>query len=268
MEKKKTKKKWREIRSAVTMMCVMAAMLSSATFAWFTLTNSPTVTGMQMTAAATGGLQVSDSENGTYGDSLNFADAIIHKLSPVTATGAATFAKPVYSGTEVNATEALTPADAVDKGYVLKYTCWLKATEGTVNVGLMGGTGSTGTYVVRTNNQSASEQATGAMRVGFHTSNVTPDWKIYAPNATANFSGTMATNNVAVVDADIKQDASNGTFEISTGVYSSTSNAMFEVSTTPVQVDIYFWIEGTDPQCVNEIQTDEMKAQIQFTTIQ
>lgn len=266
MEKKKTKKKWREIRSAVTMMCVMAAMLSSATFAWFTLTNSPTVTGMQMTAATTGGLLVSNEENGSYGESYDFADSIYHKLSPVTATAAATFAKPVYTGNVVNSTEALTLDYNTDNGYVMKYTCWLKTTPGTgtVKVGLMGGTGTTGTYVVRDQAQGATQEAAAAIRVGF---NAAGAWKIYEPSSHATFTGTMATNGVVGPTSDIKQIA-DGTFEVAADTYSSTSKEMFEVGETPVQVDIYFWLEGTDNQCVNEIQADELRAQIQFTVVQ
>ena len=61
--KKNTKKKLKDIRSAIVMMCVMVAMMSTASYAWFTLTDSPTVTGMQMKATASGGLQVSNAEN-------------------------------------------------------------------------------------------------------------------------------------------------------------------------------------------------------------
>ena len=42
------KKKWKDIRSAVTMMCVMLAMISTATYAWFTMSESATVTGLQV----------------------------------------------------------------------------------------------------------------------------------------------------------------------------------------------------------------------------
>jgi len=57
------KRKWKDIRSAVVMMCVMIAMLSTATFAWFTMSENAAVTGLQMTAKTSGGLLI--SEDGT-----------------------------------------------------------------------------------------------------------------------------------------------------------------------------------------------------------
>ena len=57
------KKKWKDIRSAVTMMCVMLAMISTATYAWFTMSESATVTGLQMTAVTNGGLMVSTNRS-------------------------------------------------------------------------------------------------------------------------------------------------------------------------------------------------------------
>ena len=59
----KKKKKWKEIRSAVTMMLVMVAMLSTATYAWFTLGSSATVSGLEMTATTSSGLLVSTNQS-------------------------------------------------------------------------------------------------------------------------------------------------------------------------------------------------------------
>lgn len=48
MENKQKKKRNRkDIRNAFVMLCVTIAMMSTATFAWFTMTDSPTVQGLE-----------------------------------------------------------------------------------------------------------------------------------------------------------------------------------------------------------------------------
>ena len=43
---------------------------------------------------------------------------------------------------------------------------------------------------------------------------------------------------------------------------------IFELKDTNAHdIKMYIWLEGTDDQCVNEIQTDLLKGQIQFTVI-
>ena len=62
----KKKRNWKDIRNAFVMFCVMVAMLSTASFAWFTLTDSPTVTSLQLTAATKGGLKVCETSTGDF----------------------------------------------------------------------------------------------------------------------------------------------------------------------------------------------------------
>lgn len=58
------------------MMCVMLAMISTATYAWFTMSESATVTGLQMTAVTNGGLMVStDRTNWSNAVELRSTDA-------------------------------------------------------------------------------------------------------------------------------------------------------------------------------------------------
>jgi len=62
----KKKRDWKQIRNAFVMVCVAVAMLSTATYAWFTMTNQPSVTGMNMTASSVGGLSVSKAVGGPF----------------------------------------------------------------------------------------------------------------------------------------------------------------------------------------------------------
>ena len=164
--KKNTKKKFRDIRNAVVMMCVMVAMLSTASYAWFTMASSPTVTGMQMTAATSGGgLQVANVASGVGNTASDYWDSITilatndpQVLKPVTPdlaeTPATLFKAPVYTGTQVTGFTSI--ANDTLEGYVAKYTYWIKETtenvdsptlDNAVGVGIIcGDSTSTGEY--------------------------------------------------------------------------------------------------------------------------
>lgn len=270
-------KRWQNIRNSIVMLCVMLAMLSTVTYAWFTLTDSPTVTGLQMTARAADGLQVCATSDGTFAAVLDLNDTQPRNLSPVTVVNnTPAFAEPVYNGNVVSTVNELTGLTYdQDNGYVLKYTYWLQTTSGqTVNVGLMGGTGTdtpaSGSFVKRKPNSqnTATEDASAAIRIGFKVGNV---WKIYEPNTNVTSVGTVtsATNSYnATFRSDVQQNT-NGTFATGASANNATiTEGLFSVGSTPVQVDMYVWLEGTDAQCVDQIQTDVLMGQIQFTIVE
>ena len=198
------KKKWRDIRSAVTMMCVMLAMLSSATFAWFSLTENATVTGLEMTAVASDGLWISKDGTSWFGaidmsekntvDNVEALEAFV--LQPVTLKNTdltndkLTFGVPVYDTTGLNKVTGVT--DLVDgdigfDGYVASCEYYLKSTGNTaVNVGIItvdpadvvadnikvenGVAKQAGSFVVETEapaNDGADHSAVEAVRVAF-----------------------------------------------------------------------------------------------------
>lgn len=132
--KKNTKKKFRDIRNAVVMMCVMVAMMSTASYAWFTMSDSPTVTGMKMTATtAGGGLEVANVTTpggtaGTYYSSIKITDNAVKSLKPVTPDTANVghFLKPLYQGNTVKDVIAIDTNEEFTN-YVAKYEFWLKS---------------------------------------------------------------------------------------------------------------------------------------------
>lgn len=144
-------KKWRDVRNSLVMVIVMVAMMSSATFAWFTLTNSPTVAGLQMTAAASAGLRVSNTTNsGDFknailikNDNANDADddaGTFLKLTPV-STSTTGFCEPKYAGGAVVGLKndpKFLGADLVNKVAVYEY--YIKADgDESVGVGIITG---------------------------------------------------------------------------------------------------------------------------------
>ena len=129
------------------MVLVMVAMLSTASYAWFTMTSSPTVTGLNMTATATSGLEISlDNSADSYKDAVIVVedDTTSKTLKPVTPlavenpqkyteTGATEYIKfqeALYSGNVVTGLNEVPAANIAD--CVAKYRVYLKASDTTV----------------------------------------------------------------------------------------------------------------------------------------
>lgn len=270
MENKQKKKRNRkDIRNAFVMLCVTIAMMSTATFAWFTMTDSPTVQGLKMTAATTGGLELSLDK--TTWNSTITVDSTAKELSPVSPMGSTDkFGSPVYTNGTVTTVNEITDANELNK-YVAIYDYHIRAVGASnsspVKVGLLGGDGNgsnpTGSFIVQNNAHSATRLAANAIRVGFK---IDGNWIIYEPNADQNTDGTKAGNSYTGPTSTLKQN-SDGNFMTNFG-NGNISNTIFSLTDTqPHAIKMYVWIEGTDDQCVNEIQTDELKGQIQFTVI-
>lgn len=268
--KQKKRRNGKDIRNAFVMLCVTVAMMSTATYAWFTMTDSPTVEGLKMTAASSGGLELSN--DGSTWSSAITVDTDSKKLSPVSPIGNTNeFGKPVYSGNRVNSVEKITDETELEQNYVAVYKYKIRAvgasSSAPVKVGLLGGDGSgsspTGSFVIRESAKSATQEAAYAIRVGFK---IDSTWAIYEPNADQNTGGTKAENGYTVPTSTVKQGA-DGDFIDSTGS-GKTSKEMFSLTDTNAHdITMYVWLEGTDDQCVNELQTDELQGQIQFTVV-
>ena len=295
--KKSTKKKIRDIRSALVMVLVMVAMLSTASYAWFTMTDSPTVTDMQMTAASTGGLKVSwENDESKFKNAIDYsdcpnADTAAKILVPVHPTAAGKFAVGKYEGNEVTGLKELTSL----KDHVAHYTVYLKSDEDsskTVDIGIICGSLDSASGIdlgVGTNDQptvggslvrakngttvtgdTSTMDAPKAVRVGFVVNSGSTMY-IWEPNSNVHNQGTAAVDKVTKVytTADvISQDSgiitTGGNGESNTNI----SKGLFQITgSTVTPVDIYIWLEGTDTDCVNEIKTDYLEAQIQFTVV-
>lgn len=292
MEKNK-KKKFRDIRNAVVMMCVMVAMMSTASYAWFTLTDAPTVTGMQMTAASTGGLKISWKSD----DMNSFKNAIDYKdhpsdqdvstpktLVPVHPTAAGKFAEGKYDGNTVTGLKA-NLSDLTN--YVAHYTVYLKSESAeTETIGIICGdsTANTSTELGVVNDQpkvggslvraksggvgdTSTMQAPYAVRVGIVADGTMWIWE---PNNDEHNTGDQAVDNVTpVLEATISSTVrgiitAGGNGEANTNI----SEGLFTIDTGVTKpVDIYIWLEGTDDDCVDQIKTDYLEAQIQFTVV-
>lgn len=260
-EKKKSKQTISNVRNAFLMVCVSVAMLSTATYAWFTITDTPSVTGLKMTAASKGGLEICDEREGDYSNSLDMSEQVgDHMLSPVSPTDDGEFGAPIYSGDgSVNSVTSAIAEDELESSYLAKYTYYLRSIGGTVNVGLLGGDDAS--YIKDINSKSENN-GSYAIRVGFLTED--NEWVIYEPNEDGDESGTTASTSMSEVKGDIQQDIDG---DFTSGGSGTKSEKMFEVGTTGKKIEMYVWLEGTDPQCANEIMLAELEGQIQFTVV-
>ena len=101
---KKIRVKKGEILSIVIMMVITSLVMVTATYAWFTISNTPKVNGLSMTAGTTGSLKIASESSvtpgtpGTYQDTLDFDANYFStvKLSPVTTADGASFYAPQY----------------------------------------------------------------------------------------------------------------------------------------------------------------------------
>lgn len=68
-------KKMRKLLPAIAMLLVSAVMMSTASFAWFTMNSEVTATGMQVTAVAPASLWISQDTTESWGSTIVLADA-------------------------------------------------------------------------------------------------------------------------------------------------------------------------------------------------
>lgn len=155
------KKKWRDIKNALVMVVVMAAMMSTATYAWFTLTSTAGVTGMRMAAGGSSGLKVSTDAANWY-DAVDLRDALANEnpedlttISQITVDGttasatspngeittyyAPNFVAPEYGTSGVNEGKviATNPVASENIGkYAAIYEFYVKTESGDANIGL------------------------------------------------------------------------------------------------------------------------------------
>ena len=59
------------------MLAVSAVVLTTASYAWFSISNQPKVEDITLTAGTFGGLTISKTESGTFSDTVNLSTDII-----------------------------------------------------------------------------------------------------------------------------------------------------------------------------------------------
>lgn len=278
------------------LVCLLyVAVLSTATYAWFTLNNKPKVYNLALTAGASADLLIADdlgSGPGEYGDELNLKEANQApvamdqiELNPVTTADVRKFFEPVYDGSRVVNTREITDETILNTSYVYQKTFYLKA--GSIKTGSGKKTGTkvksydimllgpkqeeehTGCEIRQAEGASTEGGATAAnaIRIAFLVEDGQDEVRVYEPNSSQHNTGEMAAN---ALDGSfggyqtLKQPSAGGEFE---GGEGGNSEKLFTIrEEEDVKVTMLVWIEGTDDDCTNSIQMDEITGNIQFTS--
>lgn len=285
----KPEKGTRSIKSMLLLCLLYAAVLSTATFAWFSMNNKPKIFNMALKAGASGNLMIADDNGGpgTYGDELDLTKASQKvdmkevTLSPCTTKEGKKFYSPVYTGARVGDVEEITDTTELNKEYVYEKTFYLKAgaAEGTsssassgakeYNILLVGpkdaATAHSGTYVNKKTGSTAEQTCANTIRISFEKDGETVI-PVYEPNSDVHNDGEKADNGLGDAYGKYKtlQQSSSGNFTTGTG---GNSEKLFTITEgVDTKITMRVWVEGSDDDCTNKTQLDEIEANIQFTS--
>lgn len=289
-------KRARSMRNMIMMVLVCVLMLSAATYAWFTLSETARITNLTMTVGQETGLLIAPDTSvstrternaagtaGTYSGVLEFKTAGTegdgYDISGVLLPGTLT-----ANGTDVQAPDyntngevsGLKNADAISDttgatttGHVYKTSFFMRTTDpANVSVKLKGATlngdastvpGDGGTYVLN-----ASNATYGATAIRIKLSDGTNSI-VYRPldgytNQNADMTAAADVRDVKTTVTPTDVQALDGSFGVTQG--------SLEITPTGNRIFMEIWLEGTDTYCVNEIMADQIIGQLEFEVVQ
>ena len=295
MDNKGKTKPEKKLRSKLVVCLLYIAVLSAATFAWFTVSNKPKVLNLALVVNAAGDLLIADDLGtgpGVYSDELDLKGARQSPvamedvlLQPVTTVDVKTFYEPVYDGDTVVDTQEITDSDLLYQSYVYQKTFYLKAgsmRKESVGIAatrvkyydimLLGPEQTedyTGCLIKQLEGLYLEGESTAAnsVRIAFILEDGQDEIKVYEPNSSLHNGGEFAVN---ALDkryggyTTMQQPTAGAEFEGGDG---RNSEVLFTIrEETDVKVTMLVWIEGTDEDCTNSIQMDEIVGNIQFVS--
>lgn len=284
-KEKKLIKKAKKIRGMVMMVLICVLMLSAATYAWFTLSNTAKISNMTMTVGEATGLQIAE-DNGAVPADGDWTGTItgktfLGKLLPATTSNGISIHAPNYNdaGAVESTTETLkkltAASTATDEGYWIEESFYLKALgkDGeTTNIKLVNGenigdngiwnesnsANYNGTYVL--SKPSGTILPGAAVRISFQVDGAAST-TVFEPNS----DYATAATQVATDSRSNKSVISSTVTETMAGICSDT-NILTLTNNTPTKIIMRMWIEGGDPQCGNEIAAKDIITQLKFIT--
>lgn len=286
-------KEKRGLKARLLMCLLYLTVLSTATYAWFTMNNKPKVLNLALSVAAAGDLLIADDLGGgpgEYDEELDLKGATQKfpmeevQLNPVTTTDGQIFYAPVYTGKTVTGVEEITDPDELNQQYVYEKTFYLKAGSLKNSKGKRVAQGAMKTYeIMLLGPEQDGEEVSGcAVRQGEGSESTVPgdtaansirisfevegqDIVIWEPNSDKHNTDTeKAIDNVRDSYGTYKtlQQTSDGNF---IDGEDGNSEKLFEIEEEQdVKVTMRVWMEGTDEDCTNSNELDEIIGNIQF----
>lgn len=254
-------------------------LLGSVAFAWFALTNAPSVHNLSLRAGTSGNLMISNEKDSGYSDSITLDISDDCCLRPITTINGTSFYKPVYGANGVVSKISDTPVSEKDMadminatedegGWLIKKTFYLKSDTSdleNIDIRLMAPIPNReeGTVI---KNSSDDTNGAEAVRISFTYNGTTG---IVEPNADA-LTPEQDTNQTYMdgyKDMKVNKQGSNYYFSDDNGkTYNKgESEVLFRIPTgEPAEITMYIWLEGADKDCVNAIMGSEIDVQLRF----
>lgn len=294
---KKQKMKKGNMRKTIIMAILCVALLSSATYAWFVLSEDAKITGLSLTVTEAGGLLIapavldssSNLEPGTYSSELKLTDlaTAAGKLKPatlgkLTSSDKDVILKPTYSGEgdKITAYTAAGTGDVMNENnltgeyYYYEKTFFMTTAGTDLDIQLV----ADGTYVTDNTNPGGSavdKPACDAIRIAFFDEDGDL-LKVYEPNSEktwgvgrndkvseTNVTATATLHNNS--EGDIKQNSSKAFTTTGVGTNSETLFTLTQNADTQITMRVYF--EGNDPECCNIISANKILGQLKFVAV-
>lgn len=251
--------KKRSLIAAIAMLVVSAIVLTSATFAWFSMGNFVDVTSFDAAVSKSDGLMISADESNWDTtitlDQISNHGAYRHivgstqKMFPVSSNGTSTF----YTGHKEGDVVVIETIDSQETGLYYEFPVWLKYKgEGSATVNLTGTT-----IEPKTANNDNDVAAKQAARLAVHADGASST-TVYLPDTTGDgslvYASATGRNPATTALTNTTTNLSNITVSLTSG--------------TAVKVWVKLWIEGYDDQCTDELAAGgNLAVYLKFTKV-
>ncbi len=259
----------KKIIPALALLLISAVVMSTASFAWFSMNTTVKATGMQVTATTASSLVISNSSTGTFDQTAN-GNYSSNTLTPSSTSNLTDFwyvsggTIAGYDNAAATANTEFTKAAASNNGpYYLMNSYFFKVQ----------GSSTTDKFAklyvseisVKDNGSAPDSAISNALRVGLKCGNKV---YIYAPNSssTTTYAAISSTSTGTITYGDGTACTANVTM----AALGNTSNLLdsgVEITTTgTVEVQVYIWYEGQDASCTsaNSVNTETLDVEISF----
>ena len=232
---------------AFALLLVSAVLLSTASFAWFSMNRTVTATNMQVKAKAEAGLVISNAADGTYNISASSVKSTVAELKPGSTSDLTNWFHSTSTNPGVANTQQVYDAgiEWVDNNHDAHYVVhdfYIRSSGATA---LAMQSLDVSKVEAKVGDAAAAQNLSKALRVGVKIGN---EIKIYQPIGTpGTYSVTTATGAYAA------GNMTNVTSVSGTTVFNATGTTSVPANTDPgTNVKVYIWFEGEDENCISD----------------
>ena len=241
---------------ALCMLLIVATLLGTSTYAWFSMNTTVTATGMQVQAKAEAGLIISNATSGTYNVSASSAKADCAVLLPGSTSDLTNWfhsssTNPAAANTEQAYDEGVewvdndTPAHYVVHNFYIKSSSYEAFDVASLDIK---------SVEAKVGTAGAAQNLSKALRIGVKIGN---DFYIYAPvtGYTASYTVTTATGEYSADARETVAPLAGTTVSNDTTIVSIPGS-----DSTPITANVYAWFEGEDENCISNNIVDALES--------